>query len=156
VRLYGGGIDDDLSISKILGALADRDRDAQRAQSLDVVAVGRIRALHVIAEVAHDLGDPTHADAADADEVDRSDRERNAHLRGRIHPRAHAVCPWSFSAGWARRCAAWGWPRLFAAAARARSCSGWLRICARSFASFPASSSLWGITHAAPAFSSTA
>ena len=47
--------------------------DALVAQALDVGAVGRIRALNLIAEIVHDLGDAAHADAADADEMDGAD-----------------------------------------------------------------------------------
>ena len=36
-------------------------------------AVGRVAALHRIAEVVQDLRDARHADAADADEMDRAD-----------------------------------------------------------------------------------
>jgi hypothetical protein len=40
---------------------------------LDHIAFRDIRALDAIAKVVHHLGDAGHADAADADEVDRAD-----------------------------------------------------------------------------------
>ena len=43
------------------------------AQALDDIAFGDVRALHLVAEDVHHLGDARHADAADADEMDRAD-----------------------------------------------------------------------------------
>ena len=43
------------------------------AQPLDDIGVGDVRALHLVAQDVHHLGDARHADAADADEVDRAD-----------------------------------------------------------------------------------
>ena len=73
VLLHGGGDDDDLGAAEILARVADLDRDAERAQALDVGAVGDVGALHRVAEVVQHLGDAAHADAADADEVDGAD-----------------------------------------------------------------------------------
>ena len=49
-----------------------------RAQALDVGALGRVGALNLVAQIVHDLGDAAHADAADADEMDGADVQRNA------------------------------------------------------------------------------
>ena len=49
------------------------DGDAGLAQLLDDIGVGGVRALHLVAELVHHLGDARHADAADADEMDRAD-----------------------------------------------------------------------------------
>src|SRR3954464_14940865 len=53
--------------------MADADRDSRLAQLLDDVAVGDIGALHVVAELVHHFRDARHADAANADEMDRAD-----------------------------------------------------------------------------------
>ncbi len=50
--------------------------DALVAQPLDVGAVGRVGALHRVAEIVQHLGDAGHADAADADEVDGAEFAR--------------------------------------------------------------------------------
>ena len=60
-------------VAEIVGAMTDRDRDAALAQALDDIGFGDVRTLHLIAEDVHDLGDARHADAADADEMDRAD-----------------------------------------------------------------------------------
>ena len=59
--------------------MADGNLGALVAQPLDVGAVGRVRALHGVAEIDQHLGDAAHADAADADEVDRTDVARQFH-----------------------------------------------------------------------------
>ena len=46
------------------------------AWALTRFTVGDVAALHRIAERMQHLGNPGHADAADADEVDGADRER--------------------------------------------------------------------------------
>ena len=63
----------------ILGLMADRDRDALVAQPLDVGALGDVRPLHGVAEIEQHLGDAAHADAADADEMHRTDVARQFH-----------------------------------------------------------------------------
>src|SRR5262245_14477185 len=70
VGLDRRGDDDRTRIGKVLGPMADLDRNAHRAKTLDVGAVGLVAAAHLVAERIQDLGDTTHADAADADEVD--------------------------------------------------------------------------------------
>src|SRR5271170_1804758 len=93
--------------------MANDDGDSLRAQALHIGVVDGIRAAHAVAEIVHDLGDAAHADAADADEMDRADIER--HARGR--PRHHAAPPIRSTRS-ARRNAASGLPAAWAAAAR--------------------------------------
>src|SRR3954471_9363520 len=72
--------------------MADCDGDAGLAQLLDDIAVGGVRALHLIAELMHHLGDAGHADAADPDEVDRADvRAERLHHPGTPAAGAGAV-----------------------------------------------------------------
>jgi hypothetical protein len=54
----------------------DLDDDPALAQAPDVRAVGDVATLHTIAQVMHHLRDTAHADAADADEMNRSDVQR--------------------------------------------------------------------------------
>ncbi len=61
--------------------MADRNLGALVAQPLDVGAVGGVGALHRITEIHQHLGDAAHADAADADEVHRTDIARQFHDR---------------------------------------------------------------------------
>ena len=83
----GGGNHDDRSVAEIFGPLADHDRNAELAQTLDDIALGDVRALHLVAELVHHLGDARHADAADADEVDRADvRAQRLHHAGTPPP----------------------------------------------------------------------
>src|SRR3546814_6112303 len=58
--------------------MPDRDLDSLFSQSLHDIAIGDVAALHLIAEIVHDLGDARHADAADADEMDGADVGRDA------------------------------------------------------------------------------
>src|SRR5262249_6312402 len=76
--------DDDGRLSEICRVVPDMSRDAPLAQTLEVGALRSIRALHLIAEIGEHLGDPRHADAADADEVD------GAELFGEFH--SHRLC----------------------------------------------------------------
>ena len=76
--------DHDLGAGDIVGAVADRDLDAELGQPSRVGAVGDVAALHLVAEIVQHLGDAGHADAADADEMDQSDIERQ---------RPHAATP---------------------------------------------------------------
>src|SRR5713101_3248912 len=59
--------------------MADRDRDAEVAQPLDVLAFGDVRARYRVAEIGQHLRNAAHADAADADEMDRTDIARQFH-----------------------------------------------------------------------------
>ena len=79
VALDRGRHHDHVGAVDILRLVADRNRDALLAQPRDIGAVGRIRALHGVTEIAQDLGDAAHADAADPDEVDGSDLARQSH-----------------------------------------------------------------------------
>ncbi len=63
----------------ILRLVADRDRDALLAQPVDVGAVDDVGSFDRIAEIDQHLGDAAHADAPDADEVDRADVARQLH-----------------------------------------------------------------------------
>src|SRR6185436_5842332 len=67
---------DHRGVAEILGAVADYRPDAELGEAPDVGALGLVGALHAVAEVVQDLGDPRHADAADADKVDHPDVER--------------------------------------------------------------------------------
>ena len=77
----GGRDHDDGRFAQIVGRMADGHRNAVLPQLLDDIAVRHVGALHRIAELVHHLGDARHADAADADEVDRPDvgAERSLH-----------------------------------------------------------------------------
>ena len=70
-----------LGAVEVLRLVADGDLGALVAQPLDVGVVARVRALHRIAEVDQHLGDAAHADAADANEMDRPDFARQFHRR---------------------------------------------------------------------------
>src|SRR5690606_8835000 len=119
VLLHRRGDDDHLGVAEILRPVADRDLDAELAQPRDVVAVGDVGALNLIAEIVQDLGDPAHADAADADEVDAADRKRKRSHAALLMPSAPAPSRTRS----ASRAAASGRPSAKAAsAAAARRC----------------------------------
>ena len=65
--------------SMILGLVADVTVAPLLAQPLDIGVVGGVGALHRVAEIDQHLGDAAHADAADADEMDRPDVARKFH-----------------------------------------------------------------------------
>jgi hypothetical protein len=71
VRLDGRGDDHHLGVLQVLGRVSDGHVHAQRAQPPHVGVLRQVAALGVVAQVVQDLGDARHADAADADEVDR-------------------------------------------------------------------------------------
>ena len=77
-RLHGGGIDDGGdALADVRGVMAD---EHPRAQLFQPFGIGRslgIRPLHRITDLEHDFGDPAHADAADTDEMNRTEVERN-------------------------------------------------------------------------------
>ena len=79
VALDRRGHDDHIGAVHVPRRMADRHRDALVAQPLDVRAFGDVRALHGVAEIGEHLGDAAHADAADADEMDRADVARQFH-----------------------------------------------------------------------------
>ena len=62
------------------------DVDAVLPEARHVVIVGEVRALHLVAQRRHHLGDAAHANAADADEVDGTDVAREF----------HGLCPCEF------------------------------------------------------------
>jgi hypothetical protein len=69
----GGRDHHNLGHAEILRGMADGDGRAAILQPLDRIALGGVRALHLVAEVQQNLGDAGHADAADADEMDGTD-----------------------------------------------------------------------------------
>src|SRR5581483_3792014 len=133
----------------IVGAMADMDLDAEIGQAARVGAVGEVAALHLVAEIVQHLGDTRHADAANADEVDETDIERQ---------RPHAATPDGEREGAAirsptrsaRRAAASGRPAACAAAAIAAMRSGASISARRWLASADAVKSACGITMHAP------
>src|SRR6185437_5302519 len=137
--------------------MADLDADAERAQALHIGAVGDIAALHLIAEVVQNLGDAAHADAADADEMQRADVERNG---------PHAAFSWAGGAAWpflpsmvamtrsASARAAWGRPSAWDAAAARASIAGAAMSSASRSARASGVKAACGITQAPPACSS--
>src|SRR3546814_8239294 len=88
--------------------MADEHRNAELVQALDARVLGDVAALHGIAEVVQDLGDPAHADAADADEVDGSDVERKLSHAAALRA-VEAVVAWRSTRS-ARRSTASGTP----------------------------------------------
>jgi hypothetical protein len=77
-RLHRRGIDHHMGVPDIFRAVADRHLDPHVAQAPDIGIFRRIRALNTIAQVMHDLGNAAHADAANTDEMDGADIERDA------------------------------------------------------------------------------
>jgi hypothetical protein len=69
-RLNGGGDDDDLGPLQVLGPLADVDHGPLLREGASAVVLLRVRALYPVAHGNQHLGNPGHADAADADEMD--------------------------------------------------------------------------------------
>src|SRR5262249_6522966 len=149
-------------VAKRTGGMADGNLGALVAQALDVGAVGSVGALHGIAEIDEHLGDAAHADAADADEMDRTDIARQFHA---LVPR---LCPGLGAPGcnprgvvppptpnpatrWAARMA----PCERAAAAIATSFCGALASAVISPASRSGEKSSWRRRIAPPARSST-
>ena len=76
VGLDRRGDHDDLGRPQICRVMADRDRDAEFDQAAHVGAIGEIAALNAISEIVQNLGDAAHADAADADEMQWADGQR--------------------------------------------------------------------------------
>ena len=60
------------SIAQIFGGMADHHLDPAFTQTFDDIAFGDIRTLYRITQIVHHLGNARHADAANADKVDRS------------------------------------------------------------------------------------
>ena len=89
VALDCGRCDDHRGIADVFGGMADHHLDPALAQSFDDIALGNVAALHGIAQVVHHLGNPGHADPADADEMDRADIGAD---------RLHAMAPWAEAA----------------------------------------------------------
>ena len=81
-----GGDHDEGRVLDVLGPVADEGADAVLGQPPDIGVVVRVRALHRIAEIGHDLGDAGHADAADADEVDGAELFGQLHIENLLSP----------------------------------------------------------------------
>src|SRR5262249_54956075 len=128
------------------GGMADGNFCALVTQALDVGAVGGVGPLHAVAEIHQHLGDAAHADAADADEVDRADVARQFH--GCFPPIVR-------STRLASRSGASIAPCERAAAAIATSFSGALASAPISAASRAEVKSSWRSASAAPAAAST-
>ena len=79
VALDRRGNDDDLGFAEVGRVVADRHRHAEPAEPLHVGVLCDVGALHPVAEIDQHLGDAAHADAADADEMHRSDVLRHLH-----------------------------------------------------------------------------
>src|SRR3546814_18821976 len=60
-------------VAKIFGLVTDHHIDPARAQPGNHIAFGDVGTLHPVTQIVHHLGDPGHADPADADELDGSD-----------------------------------------------------------------------------------
>src|SRR5690606_36206654 len=83
------GNDHDFGLAEIVTALADLDLNAHIPEALDIGIERGVGALHRIALVMQDFGNATHADAADADEVDRAD------IAGHFHEAdSNVLVPW--------------------------------------------------------------
>ena len=117
VLLDGARHDHDLGVADILGAMADHHLHAELGDAAGIGTLGDVAALHLVAEIVQNLGDAGHPDAADTDEVDETEIERQ---------RPHAATPeaegergreTSSPTTSANRAAASGRPAAWAAAA---------------------------------------
>ena len=96
VRAHRGGDDDDLGVLDVGRVVTGGDAPAEHAQALGDRGRREVRAADVVAEVQQHLGDPAHADPADAHEVDALDLPdehpvsplRPARASGGIRPRS--------------------------------------------------------------------
>ena len=97
ILLDGGGHHHHVGAVDVLRLVADGDLDALVAQPLDVTALGDVGAGDGVAEINEHLGDAAHADAADADEMDRADIARQFHRTG--FPRVSRARLWHAALG---------------------------------------------------------
>ncbi len=72
VALDGGRNDDDFRVAEVFRFVPDVDERAFFAQAQDIGVLGGVGALHGVAEIEQHLGDAGHADAANADEMNRA------------------------------------------------------------------------------------
>src|SRR5690606_21667211 len=90
-------------------------------------AFGKIGALHAVAEVVHHLGDAGHADAPDADEVNRADVGADA-----LHPAAPPAKAGAALAGLSLATRITSWigeaPKIWTRSARSRAALGRLQF----------------------------
>ncbi len=70
VGLDRGRADDHLRVPQIVGRMADHHRDSDFSEPFDDIVFRNVRSLDRIAQLVHHLGDPRHADSANANEVD--------------------------------------------------------------------------------------
>src|SRR5262249_38013382 len=101
-------------------AMSDSDIDTHGLEAEHIGVFGDIRTPHPVAQIVHDLGNATHADAADADEMNGADIKRDA--GGHFH------CAASLSTRSASLAAASGVASAGASAARAARSSGSAKI----------------------------
>ena len=73
ILLCGGGVDDELRVADVLGAVAHADRDAVAADALERVGFVDVAAGDHIALMVEDLRHRAHARAADAHKVQAFD-----------------------------------------------------------------------------------
>ena len=133
--LDGRGEHHRLGPHQIDRVMADEDAQPLVAQAPHIGAVLAVRALHRVAQLGQDLGDGAHADAADADDVERPETGGHFHVatlplpppamhcgpRGAHLHVASRPAPASASTTSARRATASGRPaRRAASAARPR------------------------------------
>src|SRR5689334_12918088 len=121
-----------MGVGEIGRVVADMHLDAHGAQAPDIGTFGGVAALNLVAQIVHDLGDAAHADAADADEMNGADAQRNAGGNGGGHQAAFLTRSSTTSASFSAAC---GVARAWAAAARIASPTGSAKIrvsiCAR-------------------------
>ncbi|SII94336.1 Uncharacterised protein [Mycobacteroides abscessus subsp. abscessus] len=67
------GDDEGVGLAEVVGGVADLDAGAERPEDVDDGGLLRVRSRHAHPVHRHDPGDPGHARASDADEVDGSE-----------------------------------------------------------------------------------
>src|SRR5689334_11262314 len=113
-----------MGVGEIGRVVADMHLDAHGAQAPDIGAFGGVAALNLVAQIVHDLGDAAHADAANADEMNGADIQRDA--GGNSHQAALLLA--RFSTTSASFSAAWGTAMAWAQAARRARSRGSAKI----------------------------
>ena len=166
VALHRGRGDHHRSIAEVRRGVPDQHLDPARPQTLDRSALGQVRALHAVAKVVHDLGNARHADAADADEMDRADvggrgfhravPPANAAPARAVDSLATRMTSWigaapKLSIRSARSLAAFGRPQFQAQCAALASVSGCCAMALICLASSLAVKLCWRIERAPPA-----
>ncbi len=67
------GDDEGVGLAEVVGGVADLDAGSERTEDVDDGGLLRVRSRHAHPVHRHDPGDPGHARASDADEVDGSE-----------------------------------------------------------------------------------